>query len=343
MARNRSRSLNRNTRLAYERHGRSLKRKNKRYQEDPEYAKIAKKAVPEWQRTSVNAPEDFSLTTNRAEVLEYLEVVSSLANKREYGVMHLGPIKSTDMPTICLVMSLMKDKRSLFGRYIMIRYPNEKHPMGQFFETIQFRQTIDRNTGLADHNLFLSRTETDVNMKAKKDIIKKSREFFGTSADLSSLNPILTEMMSNTANHADPDKADDEPNRLPWLAAMMPLPEGNRMRYCVVDLGIGIVEHWKYKGVEQRKKIPVIDNLFKESQGNVLRKIIPEGVNSSTFLEYRGQGMRTIYEKATTGPFSDFTLITNKAMVNLTNTDENIPDTKYNFNGTIYYWEMQIG
>lgn len=348
MGKQRQNRLRRNRVVARLRNNQRLARQSLGYTPNLEF-ELLSGPIPDSKRTFLKAPSNFSLRSNRENVIEFFQKASRHAERKIPTIFDMSSIEFTDMPTICLLMSIMMDMRAVsqnFRRYTKIRYPTGDHPAAKFFEKVQFEKTVMGNKGIADHNLFLSRTSTKDNKGYKKYILDQSQLFFGEGADISGLNSVLTEIITNTHNHADPNREEDEENKIPWFAAWMPVEEEGKICYTIVDLGVGIAESWKSTGIEQRKRglLPKVlfDAFFKDTQGGMMRKRIPQGVESSTRLLYRGQGLKEIYDQANGGPYSVFSLYTNRAEVNLLNMDENIPDSKYNLVGTIFYWELQI-
>lgn len=348
MGTQRNRRLRREKVIARIRNDRRLRRRSRSYIPDLDF-QLLSGPIPDSSRTLIQAPNNFSLRGNREKVIEFFQKANRHAARRIPTIFDMSSIEYTDMPTICLLMAIMMDTRTIaqnFRRYTKIRYPTGNHPAARFFKEVEFEKTVMANKGIADHNKFLSRTSTKDNKGYKKYILDQSQEFFGDGADISGLNSVLTEIITNTQNHADPNREEDEENKLPWFAAWMPVAEENKICYTIVDLGVGILESWKIRGTEQRKRgilsKALFETLFKDTQGGTLRRRIPQGVESSTKLLYRGQGLKEIYDQANGGPYRAFSLFTNQAEVNFLDMNENIADSKYNLEGTIFYWELQI-
>jgi len=344
----RTKKLQRNRIVAKLSNNQRLARQSKAYTPNDDYI-FSLGPLADSKRVLLVAPNNFSLRGNRSKVIEFFRKAHKYAEKRVPTIFDMSSIEFTDMPTICLLMSVMMDMRAKslnFLRYTKVRYPSGKHPAADFFRKVEFEKTVMSDKGIADHNKFLSRTSTKDNKGYKKYILDQSQDFFGEHADISGLNSILTEIITNTQNHADPNREKGEENKIPWFAAWMPMDEENKICYTIVDLGVGIAESWRITGVEQRKKgiLPKVlfEAFFKGSQGGVLRKRIPQGLESSTRLLYRGQGLKEVYDQANNGPYTTFSLYTNHAEVNLLDINENIEDSKYNLEGTIFYWELKI-
>jgi hypothetical protein len=292
------------------------------------------------------APSEFAILTNRDAVVFYFEAISEHLTNRERVILDLSNITSTDLPAICLLIAFMMDSRSSAKnlQYLTVQPPSKDSPAAELFEKAKFRETVTRN-GVADHGFFLSRADKTLNKRYTLDILNYTNRFFGEKVDLSTLAPILTELFTNTNNHASPGVENEEDARkVPWFVSVLEVPEEQKVCYCVMDIGIGIYDSLKRRGLEVSKKSSrmkrMYDQFFGRGQSELLAENIPKGVQSSTELIYRGQGLRDVHNKAMEGPYKRFEVLTNKARVDLLNIRGNNDDSKYNFKGTIYYWEI---
>lgn len=331
-------------RRAHRKHRKALKRKYKRY--NPAFHVDRSHFSQRDSRESLFAPRQFSLLDNRDEVIKYFtEVRHNIINKVP-TIMDMSSIEYTDFPTICLLIATMMDGRAAVRKlfsYLTVRIPPSSSSAIELFQKAQFEATVTKK-GVADHGYFLSRLDTALNRTYSLDILNRTKHFFDDRVDLATLSPILTEVFTNTNNHADPDRLEDEPNKVPWFASILEVPEENKLCYCVIDLGIGIHESLSRKGIKLAKtgllSWKVLGNIFNASQSNMLSRHIPGGVESSTGLLYRGQGLKDIYNNANQGPYARFELMTNKARVNIKDIVKVTDDSGYNLEGTIYYWEI---
>ena len=155
------------------------------------------------------------------------------------------------------------------------------------------------------------------------------------------LSPILVELISNTNNHANPN-SDDDSEKIPWFLSIVEDNITGKMMFSVVDLGVGIFESLKMKGLANTNKLfrDTIKDMYANSQSKFLRTSIPQGVDSSTGLFYRGQGLQTVHGLVRSKSYNVFRIITNKAVINMKNTAENTIDTADSLSGTVFYWEM---
>ena len=295
-------------------------------------------------KTFLFAPDNFSLIDNPGEVIEYFYSVEINAKAGIYTVMDMSAISKTDLATISLLISIMMDRRKtarLFKKYVNIYIPRAGSTPGQLFRKAQFRETVTAK-GIADHTFFLSRLGKKFNEKYANDVREYAERFLGVE-NPGKLAPLLVEIISNTNNHATPN-ALEEDDKLPWFLAVLEDNESGKIVFSVVDLGVGIFESLRTKGLADTDNFEdSIKDLYQNSQSKFLRTNIPKGVDSSTGLEYRGLGLQAIYNFAKNAIYDKFIIITNSAVVNLKNVKTNRPDSGVPLGGTIYYWEMSNG
>jgi hypothetical protein len=289
----------------------------------------------------IAAPENFSLVDNPGGVIEYFRSVQDNAKLQIQTVMDMRSVDKTDLATISLLISVMMDRRKsakAFKRSTTIYIPPAQTEPGRLFRKAQFHETVTAH-GIADHAFFLSRRSTKVNEEYLRDVLNYAEKFLSVG-NPGKLSPLLVEIISNTNNHANPDVKEEE-DRLPWFLSVLEDKDTGKMIFSVVDLGVGIFESLKMKGLASTDNFEdSIKDMYQNSQSKFLRTNIPEGVNSSTGLYYRGKGLQTIYEYAKNAIYDKFTIITNKAVVNLKNTNQNTVDSGDSLDGTVYYWEM---
>jgi hypothetical protein len=332
-------------RFAKNKHRKALKRKDIKYVPDKQFEIIRPpQKLPDYQ-IKLSGPKNFSLLENRNAVIKYFDDMRKSLEKRIPTLMDLSAISNIDLPTIAFLIAHMMDSRQSVrqsNQYLTVWVPNDQSPISDLFKKSQFYETITRK-GIADHGYFLSRSSSKINQNYMLDILEQTKVFVGQQVDISTLAPILTEIFTNTNNHADPNRG-DEPNKIPWFVTLLEVPEQNKISYAVVDLGIGIHESLNNKGIKMveagRLSTLKMKTFFSKTQSKLLSTSIPQGVRSSTKLLYRGQGLQDIYNSVKIGPYKRFEVLTNKAKVNLLDISGIEDDTEYNLEGTIYYWEI---
>jgi hypothetical protein len=255
-----------------------------------------------------------------------------------FALMDLSSIESTDFPTVCLIIAYMLDDRR-DSRYYNVTTPSPYTEAGKIFRLAQLYETVT-NRGVSSNRYFLSRSENKDNLKAKLAVLNRAKEFVGDGIDLSTLNPILTEIMTNTNNHAGERKGE-----LACFISVIEMRDENKMCFCMIDLGVGIYESVYTKGGELLKQGGVAQKIantfFSYGQSELLASNIPVGVKSSTKLLWRGKGLKEVYYRVQDGPYVNFDIITNKARVNLLDILNVEDDSEHNIDATIYYWELE--
>jgi hypothetical protein len=238
--------------------------------------------------------------------------------------------------------------RNTKSKYLEVTSPLSNSAAYRFFEEAQFENMIikkrrpDFNSGA-----FLSRREDEVNKEAIGDILTKTVNYFGESNQhrLRDLPPIIIEIVTNTADHANPDNS----YTLPWIVNTYETKNsnGNKVKqYCIIDMGVGIYETLIDKANSQQQgRSPWWHTIIKRenSQGEFFKQAIPKGLQSRTALRQRGKGIKYIYDTVSGDDmYKRFEIITNKAKVNLVNLGSIEKDSSENLSATIYYWEVCV-
>jgi hypothetical protein len=318
-----------------------LQRKGVHYLPNPGYLDLGL-PVEDDSRENLVAPKNFSLLKNRNKVIEYLEKVVRNIQEKKYSIMNMRDIQNTDLATIGVVISMMMDKRVQQGqmrKYMNVYVPPPNTPAGKLFGKAEFHQTVT-NRGIAKNTYFLSRRSTKVNSDYIEDVWQNAVDFLGKE-NTKYLSPIMVELMKNTNNHANPNKAEDSQN-IPWFLAVVEDKHKGIMTFTIVDLGVGIFESLRLKNLADTSGQPydVVTDMYENAQSTFLRTHIPKGVSSSTGLFYRGTGLKQVYDLANKGNYVTFKVVTNRAIVDMLNVKDAARDSDESFGGTIYYWEM---
>lgn len=302
-------------------------------------------------RIDLLAPKNFSILTNRSAVLRYFHRVMKNIHERQDSLMNMGDIAKTDLATIAIVISMMMDRRNkeaLIRRYVDVKIPIGNSKPAELFRKAKFGETVTQD-GNAEHSYFLSRRDTKINNAYMEDIEKYANDFLSVEK-AKYLMPILVELMKNTNNHATPDEDKDENYsdkeldnlRIPWFISIVEDESTGKLIFSLVDLGIGIMESLQQNGLVTTDSLfeDPIKDMYDNSQSKFLLHHIPKGVSSSTGLSYRGQGLKKVFDLANKGNYGTFRLVTNKAALNLVDSNDKVIDTAESFGGTVYYWEM---
>jgi len=321
--------------FAASKHSKALKRKDKRY--NPTRWRQVQFIQNQSRARAVDAPKIFSILTNTDAVAAYFDTVRYSQQHREFIRLNLAEIGYTDLPTVSLLMAHMFDTRLPWG-YLLVTTPKEEQPK-EIFKKVKFHESVMNKNSDSTH--FLSRRDVAVNEAHTLSILERASKFYG-GKKTTELNPILTEIFSNTNNHADRN----EVGVVPWLITMAENEEEKSIEFCVIDLGIGIYDSLTYKGEEISRSliaaaVEAVAKFFRSSQNETLCENIPDGLLSTTKLTYRGQGIKEIFDKVTKGPFNNFEIITNLARVDLLNIRAIRDDSLYNFRGTLYHWTLK--
>ena len=202
-------------RIARRKHCRELRARHSHDNRLLKYHRLHKKATKNISYTSMDVPTNFSILDNRDSVIKYFNTIKRMLNQKEYTQINLRKITSIDLPTLCLLGAFMLD-RNTKSKYLEVTSPLSNSAAYRFFEEAQFENIIikkrrpDFNSGA-----FLFRSEDEVNEEAISDILTKTVDYFGENSKqrLRDLSPIIIEIVTNTADHANPDSS----YTLPWI------------------------------------------------------------------------------------------------------------------------------
>lgn len=334
-------------RIARKRHRRELRARYSHGNRLLRYHRLREKVTKNISYTSMDAPTNFSILDNRDSVIKYFNTIKRMLNQKEYTQINLRKITSIDLPTLCLLGAFMLD-RNTKSKYLEVTSPLSNSAAYRFFEEAQFENMIIKER-IPDFNsgAFLSRSEDEVNEEAISDILTKTVDYFGENSKqrLRDLPPIIIEIVTNTADHANPDSS----YTLPWIVNTYETKNnnGNKVKqYCIIDMGVGIYETLIDKANSQQQGgSPWWHTIIKResSQGEFFRQAIPKGLQSRTALRQRGKGIKYIYDIVSGDDmYKRFEIITNKTKVNLVNIGSIEKDSSENLSATIYYWEVCV-
>lgn len=310
------------------------------------YRRSLKRDTKNISYTSMDAPTNFSILDNRNSIIEYFNTIKRMLNQKEYTRMILREVTSIDLPTLCLLGAFMLD-RNTKSEYLEVTSPFSNSAAYRFFKEAQFENMIikkrrpDFNSGA-----FLSRSKDGVDDRVIGDILTKTVNYFGENnrQRLRDIHPIIIEIVTNTADHASPDKN----HTLPWIVNTYETKDSNGKKikqYCIIDMGVGIYETLIDKANSQQQGKSLWHTIIKRenSQGEFFRQAIPKGLQSRTALRQRGKGIKYIYDIVSKdGMYKRFEIITNKTKINLVNLGNVEKGSSENLPATIYYWEVCV-
>lgn len=332
-------------RIARRKHCRELRARHSHDNRLLKYHRLHKKATKNISYTSMDAPTNFSILDNRNSIIEYFNTIKRMLNQKEYTRMILREVTSIDLPTLCLLGAFMLD-RNTKSEYLEVTSPFSNSAAYSFFKEAQFENMIikkrrpDFNSGA-----FLSRSKDGVDDRVIGDILTKTVNYFGENnrQRLRDIYPIIIEIVTNTADHASPDKN----HTLPWIVNTYETKDSNGKKikqYCIIDMGVGIYETLIDKANSQQQGKSLWHTIIKRenSQGEFFKQAIPKGLQS-TSLPQRGKGIKYIYDIVSKdGMYKRFEIITNKTKINLVNLGNVEKDSSENLPATIYYWEVCV-
>lgn len=276
-------------------------------------------------------PRNFVLSANVNEVLNFITRVKNISKVHKRIFIKLRDVENITHGTIAMLLSVIGELKEL-GVYVSGDYPRKKD-VRKILEQSGFFNHVN---GLIDDenkvtiNTILTKGKEVVDSEETAPIVTTAmKTVFGESYRNQPLQGLLVELMANTVNHAFPEMK----NRRWWLSVNHDL-EKNKVSFAFVDNGAGII---KTLFLKFRQKIEI---MFISGNPELLNSAFMGKVGSRTKLGNRGRGLPSIYKKYSKKNIRRLAVITNDVLLDF---DENkIVQLTSSFNGTYYYWELDL-
>lgn len=162
--------------------------------------------------------------------------------------------------------------------------------------------------------------------------------FKNTTQNTKFLYTLLSELMTNTKDHAyDQEEENEFTNR--WYLYADVEEENDKIKITFLDTGYGIPNTVRKKLEEKIK-----DAIFKEkTDAEYIYSALKGEFRTATKQKHRGEGLPFINECVEKGRIKNLKIISSYGMINVLDNKINIENIKYLKNslpGTLYYWEM---
>jgi len=287
-----------------------------------------KRIFEDYLRDSVSykAPENFILKDNPEEVLAFIQKVKN--NKSNKVFINLSSVTRIHAGSIAMLTSVVGE---LSDKNIKCRgnRPNDNHAR-EVFERSGFFNIVTGEISpenINDDNKIIKRGKSKVIQKETAKYIKKAmKTVSGEEKKNTSLQRILIEMMNNSVQHAYKNSLFTNY----WISFYHDRKE---KKVCIVflDNGQGII-----KTLNRTFWDSVTERFKTKSNSELLYQILMDKDVAIRNAPGRGRGLPAIYKKSAS--FSNFTVISNRAFIDLENNTTR--DLLNNYNGTFYYFEL---
>ena len=280
------------------------------------------------------APVIFSFVDNTNEVLNYFNAARQSVNRGRPVFFNISNIEELSADSIALLMAHLnerKSRRAGFGGDA----PQKEKLQRMFRESgiYDYVTSMGKKEASPKNKLWKHSSDNQVQSIMAGQAMEMCKKVLPKSKHESVLDPLynlLIEAMSNTINHASPENIKD----LNWCLYTYTDEFEKCMKYCFVDLGVGIFKSANFKAYRR-----TFSNIF---QGTVfLVKALFKGdlySSRETDNDISGKGIKQILSCAEIDEFKRLIIITNDVRIDIK--ARSTSELSNSFNGTCIYWEV---
>lgn len=280
----------------------------------------------------IQLPNIFSITNNRSEVLDFFSSLNKL-NVSQTRYIFFDSSKMTDIShgaiTVLLSMIGWLNDR---GISVSGNLPNDGKIKEKFERSgfLSFFRTIGTRNYERSENVIVARGEKKTNSELTARLIRKSsKTVWGQEDKNPNIQGMVIELMANAINHAYLGKV----NQKGWYLAIEHLQEENKVKFCFVDNGLGIL-----KTLQKRFPDKIATLIGGKRANNIIRRAFEGEFGSRTKLSNRGRGLKAIKKVFEKEHISSLKIITNNIFYDF---DLGVAEElKEYFEGTVYFWEV---
>ena len=278
----------------------------------------------------INVPELFSVIKYPEVTLKFIKELKHLKfdNKIKHIFLDLEKIKSIDIGSICILLSIMHE---LKGKSIAGNYPKDEE-CRRIFEESDFFSHVRSNTSKTNNKNFIIKIGSDktLNSSIGAAIKKSIYNIVGKEQHYPPVYSIVQEMAGNSIEHAfDKKKC--------WFFSINFDDSNNKINFVFTDNGHGIIKTLKRRFGQQFFK-DILRGEFNENSA-ILRKAFDQKYGSRTEEINRNKGLPKIKAVVDEEHITDLIVLSNKAYLNLGQNKKAI-ELKNEFQGTFYCWSV---
>ncbi len=279
----------------------------------------------------IEAPRNFSLSQNINEVLSFITQLKD-ASKRERKIfIKLKDVEIITHGAIAMLLSVIGElderKIKVSGDYPKVKHVRKVLDQSGFFNHVKGLIEEENKTTV---NTILTKGKEVVESEETAPLVTASmKTIHGQPYRNQPLQGLLVELMANTVNHAFPKAK----NRRWWLSVNHD-ELNNKVSFAFVDNGAGII-NTLYLKFKQK-----IEHLFFSDNAELLNSAFIGKIGSRTRLGNRGRGLPSVYNKYSKKHITRLSVITNDVFLSFD--DNKRTKLRNNFDGTYYYWEVDI-
>lgn len=279
---------------------------------------------------SLVVPEKFSLISNLDSVLFFAEKCKSIKfSKIKILELNFSKVNEISDGSMAMILSVIHDL-NIAKIKVIGSLPTNTEAKDQFIKSgfLNFFKT-NVESKEKHKNTILVQGRDKIDQISTSEVIEVSMEtVFGLKSRNQSLQGILIEMMTNSVNHA----FTKTPKNTKWYLSTFHIEEENKVKFCFVDNGDGILNTIK------KKPFRAITDIF-DPESEIIKAF--DGIyGSSTQLKERGTGLLTIKKCYLANRIAKLKVISNDLFYDF-ETDK-VEKLKTKYSGTFYFWELNL-
>lgn len=283
-------------------------------------------------RSIIVVPADFSLISNQQEVLVFFNNCKGVNyRKTKFVYFDFQNVVNIGNGAITILLSIIG---GLQDQNIQVsgNYPDSERAK-DFLERSgflrYFRAKIKKSNG-DSKNAILQRGRDQTHAKETAKLIHGAmKTVWGEDYRNTKLQGMLIELMANTVNHAY-----FKPNHQKgWYFSVDHIEEENKVRFCFVDNGKGILNTVKIRFKDRISKL--FNNI---DDGELLIEAFNGKFGSRTGLLNRGKGLPMIKKNLEENIIKKLKVISNNVVLDFDKGETIVLEE--GFAGTFYYWEL---
>lgn len=313
-----------------------LRRKNKKYD--------TLKCVEKFE-----IPENFCIQDSNIDVFDIVNKLDELIYTPRAPIFYkkgvfvnMKKIKLFDQGSILILFSRMKQYTSM-GIPIRGNFPKDSSQFllllqSNFFSFLNEKSARRNHFKLSQLNDIFSDNDIDIEWIDKIIAAKTGLNIWGKIGLHPDVNTVMSELMENTAHHANPNSKIKEY----WWISVYQDRQNKVTNFVFLDNGQGIIESVSDSLRDKNVSDFIYQHILKATPGKILRNMADDKISSvyktSTGKEHRGKGLPGIKKIMDRGLIKNLEIYSNNGYVNFGTNKYGSLDK--NFSGTIIMWQI---
>jgi len=281
----------------------------------------------------INAPDEFSINRNPNEAFKFIASLKGYKNRSNVKAVFISLRKCTYISNgaIALMISAIKELKAVgikvSGSYPLDKAARSKLEKSGFFNFVIGYVSEENEITL---NTIIQQGVDVVDSAAVAPLVLKAMNVvWGQPFRNQRLQSLLIELMANTVNHAFTSN-----KRSNWYLSISSDQSQKKVSFTFIDNGLGINRTLNVKFVEK------IKYLFLTSEEQILKAAFDGKFGSRTKERKRGRGLPNVKKCFTENYISNLVVIANNVKFDFKS--DTTQCLQYEFEGTCYYWELDL-